>query len=68
MTRLIRFSGTAFTPDAVLDNGDELHVQVVQTGSGAVIADAFGKVVAVTDRPRKDAESVIERIYSVRVS
>lgn len=67
MTRLIRFSGTAFTPDAVLDNGDELHVQVVNS-SGAIVADAFGKVVAVTDRPRKDAEMVIERVYSVRVS
>lgn len=64
--KLIRFSGTAFT-DADIDNGDEVHVQVVND-MGGVIADGIGKVAAVTDRPRRDDPTVIERIFSVKVS
>lgn len=66
MGRLIRFSGTAFV-EGDLDNGQELHLAVV-TDDGRQVADAFGKVTAVTFRPRKDAPEIIERIHSVRVS
>lgn len=66
MTPIIRLSGTAFT-DAQLDNGQEVHV-VITNGDGVDIANGFGKVQAVTDRPRKDSPDIIERIFSVRVS
>lgn len=66
MTSLIRFTGTAFS-DKTFENGAELHVTVT-TPAGEVVADAFGKVAAVTFRPRKDAPDVIERIHSVRVT
>lgn len=63
---LIRFSGVAFT-DRDLDNGDELHVTVTNA-DGEVVANGFGKVASVTHRPRRDDESVIERIHTVKVS
>ena len=65
-TTLIRFNGTAFT-DRALDNGDEVHI-IVAGPDGSVIADAYGKVASVTHRPRRDDESVIERIHTVKVS
>lgn len=65
-TTLIRFNGTAFT-DGTLDNGDEVHITVAAT-DGTVIADAFGKVASVTHRPRRDDDTVIERIHTVKVS
>lgn len=64
--KLIRFSGVAFT-DRDLENGDELHVQVVNS-AGETVADAFGAVSAVTFRPRKDSPETIERIHSVKVA
>lgn len=63
---LIRFNGTAFV-ERDLENGDEVHITVATT-DGTVIADSFGKVASVTHRPRRDDETVIERIHTVKVT
>jgi hypothetical protein len=67
---LLRMSGGVFT-HRELRKGEEIHVQVVDA-DGVVVADGYGRVVAVQFKDTLDKESGdvtgTERIHSVKVS
>lgn len=66
---LLRVSGGIFT-SRELQKGEEVHLQVVDA-DGTVVAEGYGKVVAVGFKDRFDEHGHVtetERSHSVKVS
>lgn len=66
---LLRISGGIFT-SRELSKGEEVHLQVVDA-DGAVVADGYGRVLAIAFKDKADEHNNItatERVQSVKVS
>ncbi len=66
---IVRVSGGA-TLQQDLDKGDEVHV-IVSTMDGEIVADGYGRVVAVAFKDHYDEHGTItqtERVQTVKIS